>query len=346
MKRFGLFFLLALAFACNNELDINAPYKDITVVYGALDAAEDTNWVRIHKTFLGTEGINGGKDNPDSLYYSNLQVFIEEKDGENITNVWPLSRDDVSHQLDSGFFTSEGFHLYRLDQLLDQNRTYRLVIDKPDNDGPQVTATTPLVHSFNISKPVGSQKITFGRTGQDFVWSESENARIYQSYLRFYYVEINNDNAGDSVRRHVDYLLPTKLGSSLTGNNNITINVAYETFYRYLLNSIGVNPDVIRFFRGMDIYVTAGADDLTTYINVSQPAEGIVQEKPFYSNVNNGAGIFSSRTSTDKLGMRLSPLSLDSLIKGIYTCDLRFAKASAGDTCVCDRATASGFRCE
>ena len=41
--------------------------------------------------------------------------------------------------------------------------------------------------------------------------------------------------------------------------------------------------------------MTVGTTDLETYINVNQPITGIVQERPQFSNINNGTGIFSSR---------------------------------------------------
>lgn len=348
MKTVALVTTLFMLLACNNELEINAPYKDITVVYSALDAADDTNWVRVHKSYLGTEGITGGNSNPDSLYYNNLLVKIEELDGNgNTTGQWALQRDNVSHQMDSGFFTTEGFHLYRLDQLLNTSRTYRLVIEKLDGTGPQVTATTPMVNNFNITEPKGLLPISFGKNGEVFAWSQARNARIYQGFIRLHYVEVANGSLADSSRKYVDYNFPVSYGTSLNGGGqDIDVNLGYDTYYRFLFNSIGVNENVKRFFRGIDMYVVAGADDLATYINVSQPAEGIVQDKPFYSNVTNGAGIFSSRANTSKLGIKLSGASLDSLVKGIYTCDLRFARASAGDTCLCDPTSFSGFRCE
>jgi hypothetical protein len=348
MKMVALVSAIFLMLACDNELEINAPYKDITVVYSALDAQQDTNWVRIHKSYLGTEGISGGNSNPDSLYYTNLQVVLEEL-GNNgtVENTWLLQRDGMSFQMDSGFFTTEGFHLYRIDQLLSQDKSYRLIINKPDGEGAQVTATTPIVNNFNITEPKGLLPISFGKSGEVFAWSQARNARIYQGYIRLNYVEVANNNQSDSIRKYVDYNFPVSYGTSLNGGGqNIDVNISYETYYRFLFNSIGVNENVKRFFRGIDMIVFAGADELATFINVSQPAQGIVQDKPFYSNVENGAGIFSSRTSNAKLSIKLSGASLDSLVKGIYTCDLRFGRATAGDTCLCDPTAASGFRCD
>jgi len=338
MKRifYTLLVLSAGLIGCNNELDINAPWQDVSIVYGMLDEQSDTNWVRIHRGYLGTEGIAGGSQQPDSLYYQNISVYMEELDkNDNVINTFQLTQDN-SKDLDTGFFTTQGFHLYRLDQKVNQANSYRLIIEKPNNEGPQISATTPVVADFNITRPIGQQKVSFGLNGQDFDWQQAKYARIYQSYLRFYYVEINALDASDSVRTYVDYKLSNVFGTTLDGSGqDISNNVKYEQFYRFLFNAIGPKENVKRFFRGMDVYVVAGADDLATYISVSQPAEGIVQDKPLFTNVTNGIGIFSSTGTAEKLAMRLSNPSIDSLIKGIYTCDLMFGKASQADTCFC-----------
>lgn len=337
-----------LAIGCDNELDINAPHKDITVVYSTLNENADTNWVRINRTYLGNDGAAGGNQQPDSIYYNNLQVILEELNAAgNVINTFALPRDEQSRNLDSGYFTTDGYHLFRIDQAINGTSTYRLTIDKPDGNLPQVSATTPIVGGLSITEPKAQLPVSFGRTGEEFAWKPANNARIYQGFIRLHYVETNNNNVADSVRKFVDYKFPIRYGDRLDGTgSDISVNISYETYYRFLLNSIGVNNNVRRFFRGIDMFVTAGADDLSTYISISQPAQGIVQDKPFYTNVTNGAGIFSSISKVEKLGMAFSIASRDSLVKGIYTCELRFAKAQAGDTCMCDRTSISGFRCE
>jgi hypothetical protein len=347
LKKSALLFVFIALIACNNELEINAPYEDVTVVYGMLNAGKDTNWVRIHRAYLGNEGITGGNQEPDSIYYRNLEVMMEElDDNNNIINTYTLPRDNESRQLDSGFFTTDEYRLYRFVEPVDVDRIYRVVIDKPDGEGDRVTAETPVVGSFDVTSPRGLLPVSFGRNGEEFAWSQASNGRIYQGFLRFHYIEFPRDDVSDSVERYVDYNLPVKLGDAINGGQDISVNLSYQLYYSFLFNAIGVDENITRFYRGMDIYIAAGADDLNTYINVSQPAQGIVQDKPFYTNVTNGAGIFSSRANAEKLRMPLSSSSLDSLVKGIYTCDLRFAKATAGDTCFCDPTTLSGFRCE
>ena len=340
-------FMLSFFTACNNDLNINAPWKDITVVYGLLEPTADTNWVRVQRAYLGNEGIKGGSNNADSLYYKNLNVRIEELNPAGVVlNNWVLTRtDDVV--LDSGFFTTDDYRLYYFTQKVDQANKYRVVIDKPDGEGEEVNATTIVVGTYVVTEPRGAQKITFGRSGQNFSWDQPVNGRLYQATLRFFYTEINR-NTGDSIQKHLDYKLPTKLGTTLTGStsNPLKNNVSYETYFRFIQSSIPINNDVNRFARNLELRVICGAEEFATYISVSQPATGIVQDKPFYTNINNGAGIFSSRSRTEKLGMEMSVISIDSLFNGVYTCGLRFGKRIGLDTCYCFKPGAGGWICE
>ena len=48
MKYFFAFAVVALLFSsCETEVELNAPYKSTTVVYGLLDPVQDTQWIKI-----------------------------------------------------------------------------------------------------------------------------------------------------------------------------------------------------------------------------------------------------------------------------------------------------------
>ena len=68
MKKF-IFTLITLIFviSCDNTLEINADYDVENVVYGLLDKDLDTPWVRLHRTYLGEDGLLAGAVYSDSL---------------------------------------------------------------------------------------------------------------------------------------------------------------------------------------------------------------------------------------------------------------------------------------
>ncbi len=339
MKKFlAIIFITALAVSCNKELKINADWTDVSVIYGILEKSQDTNFVRIHRGYLGNEGITGGNQNPDSLYYLSPEVKIEIiKDGAVFKTI-QLTRDE-SNSLDSGFFTSKDYHTYRLINKIDQTANYRLVVDKTEDGLNNVYALTPIVKDFLISEPRSFRSLSFAPNGQKIRWNYAVNGRMYQVALRMYYLEMNRTNHRDTVRKFVDFTVTTRTGNNISGNGSFTAVVDYDSYYRFLLTSIGVNRDVIRFHRGTDLVIIAVADDFATYMNVNAPSNTVVQDKPHFTNIMGGdetnAGIFSSSNTAANYLMKMSKPSLDSLVFGTLTCDLQFGRKNALDTCYC-----------
>ena len=56
--------------SCSNDLEINAPWKDVTVVFGLLNKNETTHYIRISKAFLGEGDALQFASQFDSLYYN------------------------------------------------------------------------------------------------------------------------------------------------------------------------------------------------------------------------------------------------------------------------------------
>jgi hypothetical protein len=50
-----------------------------------------------------------------------------------------------------------------------------------------------------------------------------------------------------------------------------------------------------RYTNDVDFIISVAAADLNTYMEVNEPSNSIIQERPEYTNIDNGTGIFSSR---------------------------------------------------
>ena len=44
---------LVALFSCDNEVDINAEYQDLSIIYGMLNPKLDSNYVRVQRGYLG-----------------------------------------------------------------------------------------------------------------------------------------------------------------------------------------------------------------------------------------------------------------------------------------------------
>ena len=81
-----------------------------------------------------------------------------------------------------------------------------------------------------------------------------------------------------------------------------------------------------RVYRGLDFVIDAGGEDLWNYIQVGNANTGITsaQEIPRYTNISEGLGLFSSRSSLVAEGYGIHQRTRDSLIDGSITAHLNF----------------------
>ena len=343
----ALVFLASMALACNNDLDLNADYQDIGLVYGLLNPKEDTQWVRIHRTYLGEGDPLNSVGNPDSIYYDSLVVRMEEYVNGNLTKTIPLAVDFTSKTLDSGLFTTQDYRLYRTTEALNGNATYKLVIEKPEG-GPSISGETPVTATFPVERPFNT--VSWGVDNQfsaEFQYAPNANTYAYQPYLRMYYTEQNRNNKADTVLKYVDYRFPQSIPSP--GTLNVKEFLSHSSFLNFVKAAVPVDPNVDRFFRRFEVYVWGAAEDLYTYARINAPSNGIVTERPEYTNLTNAYGIFSSRvrasttdrteTGTLKRFLAISADGLESLELSDVTCNLRFARirnlGPVPDTCFC-----------
>ena len=77
---------------CSNDFDINASYKEITVVYGLLDTNQDTTYLKINKAFLGDDNALIMAQIPDS------SEFIKKLD----VKIWEDGNESNAYTFDSG----------------------------------------------------------------------------------------------------------------------------------------------------------------------------------------------------------------------------------------------------
>ena len=160
MKNLILFIFAAFAItSCDNTLDINADYDVQNVVYGLLDKDDDTQWVRLHRTYLGTDGLLAGATHSDSLYFDTAALYLAQlNDQGNVLNTYELFRKDTN-VLEPGTFTTDNYRMYWTNAPIDPAYEYRLKGFIPGNNNFE--AITPVVGNVEITKPKGFQKVTF-----------------------------------------------------------------------------------------------------------------------------------------------------------------------------------------
>lgn len=329
--------LIFLLFACDNEIDVNASSKDLTVMYSILDPNEDSNFVRVQRGYLGDAPAEQSTDKPDSLYYdtADIDVYIREVDPTNdqVLREQPLVYDGSINK-EPGNFTGDGHYLFRVPAGFNFDESLEYQIATVRKDGSEASGSTGLVGDIRIRVPVEPQSIRVFN-GQIKFDVDQGSARMvaFQPIIFFRYREFNLQT-GDSTYHEEQIRLPVQ------NRSTSSIEILYES--RELMAALGgrvgpADPDIIRFFIGMDIEIWGAAEDLVTYYQLNEPSGNINQNRPDFNQISNGTGLISSRTSARRENIRLEPSRVErDLQYSNFTCDLQFAKVELGrDTCFC-----------
>lgn len=331
-KYFALLFILALLAACSNKLDVNADWKDITVVYGLLNQNDSIHYLRITKAFLGPGDALKFAKIPDSSNYPNkLDVRLEEWDisGGDSTLKHTYSFDTTSTAInkDTGIFYYPYQKVYYTPGKFNENYTYKLYIILPKT-GKVITGRTVLIGRMTIKTPrSGNKAAILPQTNIPLDFLTSINGRRYQLVLRFNYTEYTTKDTA-KIAKYVDWQVFNNVFSpDLTGGKDLQPYYLGDGLYSALKSKIPVDPTVTRHATSVDYILSVGSDDLNTYMNVTAPSTTIVQERPSYTDITNGIGLFTSiynNTKEDPRHLAIGSVMLDSLRANHNTFNLGF----------------------
>jgi len=315
---------ITFTLSCETEFSTIADYQDITVVYGLLDSRNEMQYVKINKAFLTEENVLTYAADPDSnQYLFNLEVSIEEwSETGNKINTFVLDTTTIYNKEPGQFYYPEQviYNWNRPDQpyeikyiieglndtvgieyfWLNDESIYKLNIKNPET-GKEITSETPLVKDFRIVKPGHGTTIRFVQdpiNPQEFEWEKADNGTRYEFELRFNYGEWKWGSQ-DTTYKYI--VLVSSTVSASAGSNAMSYFYWEDQFFVACENLIPYSDpseeEAIRerYTSFIDVVVSVAEEDFALYMEVNEPSTSIIQEKPNYSNIENGIGIFSSR---------------------------------------------------
>lgn len=329
MKNFILILLLsAFLGSCSTDFETNAPWKETMVVYGFLNPNDAVQYIRISKAYLGEGNAYMMATEPDSIYYADiLDVKIERFLNGNLMETHTLSRIDTIPKDINGTFAAPYMVLYadtnRLDTNLNEN-IYKLTITNRQS-GLIVTASTKTIENFGIAVPGFNYTAILTGSVPSINWKihQSERGKIYGITQYINYTETDTVT-GITESKSVEWYLADKLSTGST-SSFLTFPFAKNDFYRLLGADVVERPNIKRSLGAhpLDVYISAGTEEIYTYMQVTEQNTGIVQDKPLYSNIEGGVGLFSCRTKQIR-HVQLSSDSYAALDTSVYTKDLNF----------------------
>ncbi len=336
--------------ACNNDLEINDEYKDITIVYGLLNQRDSVHMVKINKAFLGEGNALDMALVQDSSEYGGEAITLAEVQrldvSGNVVETYSLHDTTITNR-EPGTFYSPVQKLFYFNtpfaqqlntgrMFLHQDAKYRVHLQVKGND---ITSTTPIVNDFPIDPVDQDTNSTASRvnlmnafnTGYgtyELNWKSRLDCKRFVVSFRFRYDEVTGT---DTVARTFEQQMGTRVTASSSSAEDMAVTMNGEAFFSSLSSTVRSNPNwgsvTKRIFRGLDFLLTVGNDDFHTYLSLTEPVTGIIEDRPVYSNLSGALGIWGSRYTKTVRGKRLNSNTLQQLTEGQYTGDLHFCSA-------------------
>ncbi len=104
----------------------------------------------------------------------------------------------------------------------------------------------------------------------------------------------------------------------------------------FVTRVLGVWDEEVQIARVLDFELTVANDELSTYLEINSPITGVIQERPEYTNINGGLGLFASRSTQGVYGIGCTTASLEYLIEGPSTYELNFCTPNPFSDFYCD----------
>lgn len=326
--------------SCDNELDVAADWKEIAIVYGAINPSVDKNYVRIQRAYLdeNTSAL-AFSSLKDSLYFDTLIVYVDEFQNGQFTQRMELSKVDgnlIGIPKDTGVFYSDENILYELNadikaSLFATDWSYRLTVQNPKN-GYVATATATSLGDIQARSPIsptgGSVYISANQNHVvPVIFQEGKHARAYRVAMNVVIEETKISNPSEKEIKNLEWVMINSGETrELRGFNDANYKVLSAGFFAMLKSRLDIDETVERRLVSYDLVFYGISDDFNTFLSVLQPSTTIVQKKPEFTNVDNGLGIFTSRNITIFDNRTFNATILPQVQSSPITAELGFVK--------------------
>ena len=305
----GVILLMAIGFfSCETDIDVNAEPTDITVVYGLIDPADTIHYLKINKAFLGEGSALDLAANSSNYTYTDDELSVQ-LDGNDKNYLLTRVTDEIPKE--AGIFDNRTNVLYKFTEPnINRNATYTLKIVNTKLN-KEVTAETKIIGNSSVSSPKVTNTLGFwsgnvssGKYVSETVTvSSGENIGRIQAYLVFNYTEYYTLASGIAP---VAKKVTINLGEEKVINSSsdrLNYLLKGQSFIDNIKAHVAANSTVANFshreLENLSVELSIAGSELSTFMEASAPSTTVNQDKPNYTNIENGIGIFSSRSYDD-----------------------------------------------
>jgi hypothetical protein len=334
--------------SCKNDLQLNAPYKEIPFIYAVLNPQESRQLIRINKVFLGEGDANVKAKVADSVNYKEGEITVSLKRFENNTQVdaTPGEKEIVFSEMmtrtDPGAF-SQDQRIYFSDKKLFTYGEYRLTV-KNNRTGNVFTAKANSLDSVSLKAgfrplsinpsypyPPGTipeEYVDYTGTGKKILRFLVNSGKLYQVVIRTHFYDTSATKRFDYVDYNFDPL-PEKDKEVFAGQTLMRFELTPPQYF----SALGValpRKNLPEAVYGRKVYmieylIFATTQEYADYLEYNSPKFSINQVTPLYSNFDNKAayGIFTFRS---RCSVKKEPSStmINEFSRNSNTCNYRF----------------------
>lgn len=333
--------------SCKNDLDVLEPGEEAVSVYGILNPNESVQNIRINKVYLTDGDALSAAQDPSAINYDtselrvSLQRFLTGGTTPTLTTVGNATKKEIVLTgtvitTAAGSFSQNQTIWQTTDKLYNSGEYKLTILNK--KTGKEFTSQNVIIDSVkpNTNMPFKYHPTLFPTHGnydlinfpsqtnalitytvlsasQKIKFMSVTNAKLYNVTMRLHYIDTLSSNPSVGIPQYVDYNFNTQKSSTLEGGEPMEVSFLINDFYVNLgaqmskKNNTGIKNRRAYY---MEFIIQAGAESLYTFLQVNQPSNTIAQDKPNYSNINGGVGIFSS-ISTSIISHDLSSSFID-----------------------------------
>ena len=294
MKKILTLIALAMIFlaSCTTKLDLYSYDGDTTIIYSVLEVNADTNYISVTKSSLEHDYYY----NPDDIEVSFAGKFEGESTIDTIS--LPSIEKIVNGEVRTFYYTTNKLIKDQEYEVMVLRKTDSVLVKSKAKTICNIMFKKPLGKYINL-RNINVAGIEWIGVGNDD--APKVNAGFYDVYAYFHYKELM-PGATDTVDRCMEWKIISDNAKNLYNNTKFVYNAFYTPILFFSLlekNDYLVNNSpfgVQRWLEPFEIKIFVYGDELYKYYIINN-ATSAIQEVPNYSNVDNGIGLMSSRTT-------------------------------------------------
>jgi hypothetical protein len=300
---------------CDNEVKVNAPAKEILVIFGVLNPQQSVQYVRVTKAFL-TESNAIQYAQETGVESPNATVVLSYFDEKEVLH--QIRMEPIDTIRDSGGFRRP-VRMYKTDSTILPGKTYTITATLAGEKPVVATAQTTVPDAPFIIRPSGTRFI--GNQDNTDVVGNVSAYPLYRFDLATHMLTMQRETNGLTPGRAFEYRVyldyqengvpktltfgPTpffevsNMPCSGGSRNSLCYNIGKD-FQRFLIANLNNQDSRYTYAdslmsRAVRVEITAVDTFVYNYIRINNPAlVDFTTVKPEYTNVRNGYGLFGS----------------------------------------------------